>query len=192
MKNELVKSCDAAKLKRITDEEWKYIPNTQNKYMVSNYGRIKSFCNNAEGKILKLSITKGFKTACVKYGEIRKTVLIHRLTAELFVDKEPDQDMVIHIDWNKSNNYYKNLQWVNRENGYSRILTRLHQINRTNPRKRKVTNSKLCPEDIEVLKTMLSKGIKQKVIAELFCISEMQVSRIKKGDNWGHIKIGTN
>lgn len=180
------------RLRHIVDEEWNYIPDTSEKYMVSNYGRVKSFCNSTEGKILKPSFTKGFKTVCLRIGDKRKTVLVHKLTADLFVNKNESDDMVIHIDWNKGNNYYKNLQWVNRKDGYDRILKRLHHINRTTTRKRRVTNSKLEPKDVEVLKSMLAKGIKQKVIAKLFCISEMQVSRIKKGENWGNIKHTDN
>ena len=71
-------------------------------------------------------------------------------------------------------------------------MSRLHQRNREIPRKRKVTNSKLGKQDIVLLKSMLERGVKQKVIAQLFCISEMQVTRIKKGENWGQIKAGVS
>ncbi len=179
---------EGRKLHALQDEKWKVIPGTEEKYMVSNYGRVKSYSANSEGKILKLSATKGFKTVCIRINGKRKTVLVHKLTAEAFVPKNDGDNMIVHLDWNKGNNYYKNLQWTNRENGYKRILGRLHEQNRRNPRKRKVTNSKLGKADIEVLKSMLKRGVKQKVIAQLFCISEMQVSRIKKGENWGSIK----
>ena len=44
-------------------------------------------------------------------------------------------------------------------------------------------------EDVKVIKTMLSKGIKQKIIARMFCISEMQITRIKQGVNWQEVEI---
>jgi hypothetical protein len=188
MKNLTAIHSDERKLRQITDENWKFIPGTEDLYMISNYGRVKSFCGNSEGKLLKQSETKGFKTVCIRVNGKRKTVLVHKLTAESFLDKSSDHDMVVHLDWNKGNNNYKNLKWVNRNDGYERILNRLHERNRNNPRKRKVTNSKLAIKDIEVLKSMLERGVKQKVIAQLFCISEMQVSRIKKGENWGQVK----
>jgi hypothetical protein len=188
MKNLPESHLDMRKLRHITDEKWKFIPGTKNLYMISNYGRVKSFCGNPEGKLLKQSETKGFKTVCIRVDGKRKTVLVHKLTAESFLEKSTDHDMVVHLDWNKGNNNYKNLKWVNRNEGYERILTRLHERNRNNPRKRKVTNSKLEIKDIEVLKSMLERGVKQKVIAQLFCISEMQVSRIKRGENWGQVK----
>jgi hypothetical protein len=188
MKNLTVLRPEERKLRQITDEKWKFVPGTEDLYMISNYGRVKSFCGNSKGKLLKQSDTKGFKTVCIRVNGKRKTVLVHKLTAESFVQKASDHDMVVHLDWNKGNNYFKNLKWVNRDEGYARILTRLHERNRNNPRKRKVTNSKLAIKDIEVLKSMLERGVKQKVIAQLFCISEMQVSRIKRGENWGQVK----
>jgi len=192
MRKIAVRHPDGRNLRRIQDENWKFIPGTVEKYMISDYGRVKSFSTNPEGKILKQSSTKGFKSVCVRINGKRKTVLVHKLTAMAFVPKGPHDDMVVHLDWNKGNNYYRNLQWVNRKNGYDRILSRLHQRNREIPRKRKVTNSKLGKQDIELLKSMLERGVKQKVIAQLFCISEMQVTRIKKGENWGQIKAGVS
>ena len=192
MRKIAVRNPEGRKLRRIQDENWKCIPGTEKKYMISDYGRVKSFSTSAEGKILKQSSTKGFKTVCIRIHGKRKTVLVHKLTAMAFVPRGQEDDMVVHLDWNKGNNYYKNLQWVNREQGYDRILKRLHKSNRENPRKRKVTNSKLSQADIELLKSMLARGVKQKVIAQLFCISEMQVTRIKRGENWGQIKAGIN
>lgn len=188
MRKLIVQQIGERSLRSIDDETWKTIPDTDNKYAVSNYGRVKSFCNSTQGKILKSSNTKGFKTVCIRVQGKRKTVLVHKLTAEAFVEKNENSEMIIHLDWNKGNNYYKNLAWVARSDGYKRILTKLHQGNRENPRKRKVTNSKLEIKDIEILKSMLLRGVKQKVIAKLFCISEMQVTRIKKGENWASIE----
>jgi DNA invertase Pin-like site-specific DNA recombinase len=53
---------------------------------------------------------------------------------------------------------------------------------------KQVTSSKLKAEDVALLKSMLDRGIKQKVIAKLFCISEMQVTRIKRNENWAEIQ----
>ena len=55
--------------------------------------------------------------------------------------------------------------------------------------KHRVLNSKLKESDVRQLKLMLAKGITQSIIAKMFRISEMQVTRIKRGENWGHITI---
>jgi DNA invertase Pin-like site-specific DNA recombinase len=48
-------------------------------------------------------------------------------------------------------------------------------------------NTKLKPEDVRQMKQMLKRGVKQNVIAKLFAISEMQVTRIKRNENWAAI-----
>jgi DNA invertase Pin-like site-specific DNA recombinase len=70
-------------------------------------------------------------------------------------------------------------------------MPRLQEINKIK-NKGIVRNSKLKPEDVKVLKGMLEKGVKQNVIAKLFSISEMQVTRIKRGENWGKIKTAAS
>ncbi|MFO7827891.1 MAG: NUMOD4 domain-containing protein [Bacteroidales bacterium] len=180
-------------LRKISDEVWKEIPFADKKYEVSNYGRVKSYCyNKDEGRILRPGITKGFHTVTFKTNGKKKTFLVHKLVAILFVPKESeDQTIAIHLDWNKRNNYFKNLQWVTRDKAYERIMPRLQEINKIK-NKGLIRNSKLKADDVKVLKNMLEKGVKQNVIAKLFSISEMQVTRIKRGENWAHIKASSN
>lgn len=181
------------KLRKLDNEVWKLIPFADKKYEVSNYGRVKSYCyDKLNGKILKPGLTKGFHTVTFKTNDKKKTFLVHKLVAIVFIKKDNDeQTIAIHIDWNKRNNYYKNLKWVTKADAYARIMPRLQEINKIK-NKGIIRNSKLKPEDVKVLKTMLEKGIKQNVIAKLFSISEMQVTRIKRGENWSKIKVATS
>ncbi|MFP4024143.1 MAG: NUMOD4 domain-containing protein [Thiohalospira sp.] len=180
-------------LRKIEDEVWKEIPFADKKYEVSNYGRVKSYCyNKNDGKILKPGLTKGFHTVTFKTNGKKKTFLVHKLVAIVFVPKDDEnQTIAIHLDWNKRNNYYKNLKWVTKDEAYKRIMPRLQEINKIK-NKGLIRNSKLKAEDVKVLKNMLEKGVKQNVIAKLFSISEMQVTRIKRGENWAHIKASSD
>lgn len=180
-------------LRKIEDEVWKEIPFADKKYEVSNYGRVKSYCyNKNDGKILKPGLTKGFHTVTFKTNGKKKTFLVHKLVAIVFVPKENEnQTIAIHLDWNKRNNYYKNLKWVTKDEAYKRIMPRLQEINKIK-NKGLIRNSKLKAEDVKVLKNMIEKGVRQNVIAKLFSISEMQVTRIKRGENWAHIKASSD
>src|SRR6056297_656087 len=180
-------------LRKIEDEVWEIITFADKKYEVSNYGRVKSYCyNKNEGRILKPGLTKGFHTVTFKTNGKKKTFLVHKLVAIFFVPKDNDnQSIAIHLDWNKRNNYYKNLKWVTKDEAYKRIMPRLQEINKIKNRGL-IRNSKLKAEDVKVLKSMLEKGIKQNVIAKLFSISEMQVTRIKREENWAHIKASSD
>ncbi len=177
------------RLKKIEDEEWKIIPYADKHYEVSNYGRIKSFCyDKVYGRIVKPGVIKGFLNVSFLSEGKKRSFLVHKITAELFVEKtNPGQDTVIHLDWNKSNNYHSNLEWVTKEEAYKRMFNRIHE-KRRNSKEKIITYSKLNTEDVLRIKSMLQRGITQNVIAKLFCVSEMQITRIKRGENWAHVK----
>ncbi|MBT3207816.1 MAG: hypothetical protein HN704_03860 [Bacteroidetes bacterium] len=174
------------------NEEWKYLDFTKDKYQVSNYGRIKSFCHSPkEGKIVKVSNIKGFNAYSFMVGKKKKQFYVHKLVADAFVKKEDTtQAKVIHLDWNKLNNHYKNLQWVTTKESYKRIQDKLKSnVEKTG---KSSTAAKLVSDDVILLKYMLEKGIKQNVLAKLFAISEMQVTRIKRKENWANIQVPDN
>jgi hypothetical protein len=176
------------KLRKIDDEVWVEIPYTNNRYEISNYGRLKSYCYDpVKGRLIKPGKIRGFNTATLKIDGKLTQVFIHKLVAEFFVYRELiDQTVVIHLDWNKQNNYFINLKWVTRDESYKRMHERLKE--RRQKLGKQVTSSKLKTEDVALLKSMLDRGIKQKVIAKLFCISEMQVTRIKRNENWAEVQ----
>lgn len=179
---------DTRRLRKIDDEVWKPIDFADNKYEISNYGRIKSFYGSEEGKVLKCGNVRGYSTIGLKVKGVKRQYCVHKLIAEYFIPKKSeDEVVVIHKDWNKQNNYYKNLQWVSAKDSYKRMHKKLKEDQKREGRT--VTNSKLKAEDIIALKRMLKNGIKQNVIAKLFAISEMQVTRIKRNENWAHIKL---
>jgi DNA-directed RNA polymerase specialized sigma subunit len=176
------------KLRKLEDEEWRDIPFTDKRYQVSNYGRVKSFCyDQVNGRIVKPGNIKGFYNVSLRVKGKKRSYLVHKLTAELFIPKENDlQDVVIHLDWNKTNNHVDNLQWVTKEESYRRMHKVLQEARKKAGKI--VTSSKLTPEDVKVLKGLLQKGVKQNLIAKLFAISEMQVSRIARNENWAEVE----
>lgn len=97
-----------------------------NKYQVSNHGRIKSLskfhCTNknyssigymTKEKILKqCSNGKGYLQVSIYNNEGQlKTLKVHRLVAEAFIDNSNNLPQVNHIDGDKSNNKVTNLEW---------------------------------------------------------------------------------
>ncbi|TRX66106.1 NUMOD4 domain-containing protein [Carboxylicivirga sp. M1479] len=176
------------KLRKIDNEQWKELTFTDKKYEISNYGRIKSYCyDKVNGKIVKLGNIKGFFNVSLRVQGQKKSFLVHKLTAEYFIDKTAeDQDVVIHLDWNKQNNFVDNLQWVTKADSYKRMHKVLQEARKKAGKV--VTSSKLSKNDVAVIKGMLEKGVKQNLIAKLFCVSEMQVSRIARKENWAEIE----
>jgi len=167
------------KKNEFTDEVWKDVPYTEGKYQVSNYGQIRSFARNPEGTIIQLSEIQGFYVANLPYKGKRKSQYVHKIVAEVFLPKtNKNQTVVNHKDWEKKNNQVDNLEWVSREDSYKRLGKRISYLRGL--KKSKTPGLKLNPNDVKQIKKMIDKGVKEDVIAKLFCITEAQVSRIKK------------
>jgi len=87
------------------EEIWKDILGYEGLYQISNLGRVKS-----KRKVLKPIKGEYLKVGLSKNG-IQKTLTIHRLVAQAFVDNPNKLNFVNHIDENKNNNVFTNLEW---------------------------------------------------------------------------------
>lgn len=90
----------------MNDEIWLPVKGREIYYEVSSLGNIRkisgeviSQCKNDQGYSL------------VRLSNPRAMVRVHRLVAIAFVDNENSHTVINHIDNNRSNNYYKNLEW---------------------------------------------------------------------------------
>ena len=179
------------KLRKIEDEDWREVPNSNNYYMVSSYGRVKSYAiNKKDGKLLKCFEIKGFKLVQLNIDKHNRKFYVHKIVAEIWIPKPTDKHIfVTHLDRNLKNNHVSNLEWHTKESLVEKHREFVKQLSNGSQFKRPMRNSKLKESDIKLLKSMLQRGVVQSVIAKMFCISEMQVTRIKRGENWGHVKI---
>jgi len=178
------------KLRKLEDELWMDIPNYDKRYQISNYGRVKSFSiNKKEGRILKCSEINGFLQVGLAGKNKQDRFYVHKLVGKVWLLKPSDKHIyVTHLDENLLNNHVSNLEWHTKES----LLEKHRELTSdkyNNPENKKVRgSSKLHVSDVMLLKSMLERGVVQSKIAKMFCISEMQVTRIKRGENWGGVK----
>ena len=179
-----MKNLKAKKLKLASNEKVVVLPARKtpkgNKYAITNYGRVISFTTiPIEGIVLKQGKIRKYLGATVA----GKTYLVHRLVALQFVKKQrADQRYVIHLDFNNSNNYFKNLKWTNRDE------MEAHQHKNPNPEKR--GNQKLTADLVRKIKQKIRDGkTTLKMIGKKFGVTDMQIHRIKTGENWGYVKV---
>lgn len=98
-------------------EIWKPIKGYEEKYMVSNLGRVKSLKDskgNYREKILKPGNNKqGYLFVELSVNNKKKKFYVHRLVAETFILNPYGLPEVNHIDENTLNNSVQNLEWCN-------------------------------------------------------------------------------
>lgn len=82
------------------------------KYRVSNYGRVKSFCKVKE-KILKPSLSRaGYLVCDLQIKDKQKPFGVHRLVAKAFIPNPENKPQVNHLDGCRWNSCLSNLEWV--------------------------------------------------------------------------------
>lgn len=166
-------------------EEWRPIKDYPN-YEISNYGQIRSWSRGrSKPLIVKLGHDKnGYLQYPMKTFEgKRKFRRVHQLVLETFVEEKPFQKAeVCHNDGNPQNNIVTNLRWDTRSNNHKDSLAH----GTTKPRKREKSNlAKLTQEQVdEIIKLALAKTYTQKVIGEMFNITQGHVSALLNGKRW--------
>lgn len=171
------------------------------RYAVSNRGRLISFTENFnDGTLLKGAYCDGYKTfrfrKTIDGKVIRKTFFVYKLVAELFIPKtSDDQQFVLHLDYVRDNDVIANLKWATLEEKKEHHRKSPHVINsmkkllehNLKSDGRKLTITKVM--HLKILLKQPNNKTRIKMLAKQFGISEMQVHRIKTGENWGYIKV---
>jgi hypothetical protein len=182
------------------NEEWKEVKFEEGalkkRYAISNYGRIISFIGEIEdGDYIRGGKLRGYPTLPLRPFGKSKTFYVHKLVAEQFLTKaSDDQSFVIHKDYNKSNNYIDNLQWANKKEMFEHQQKNPLVLEAREKQKGRKTQQghKLTATQVMRLKKKImdpNRKTRLKLIAKQFGISEMQLYRIKSGENWAHIEV---
>jgi len=158
-------------------------------YEVSNYGRLKSFQMDVErGAIIKGSVIQGYRSLNIRLsGEKSANRYVHKLVAEHFVKRESqEQEFVIHLDYDKQNNYFQNLKWASKDELTLHNRDNPAVVNRVMPRYTK--NYKLTETKVLMIRKLLKNDNNRlKMIAKQFGITHTQLNRIRSGENWKRV-----
>ncbi len=180
------------KIRNLWNEKWKTVTlddkiSESEKFKISTYGRIIN-CKLESESIVKESFINGYQNLPLKQKVNGKLTsrYVHKLVAEHFLKKN-DGVCVIHLDYNKRNNYVGNLKWATKREKEIHQFSNPEYKNQAN---RKPTNAKLTETRVKLIKRKINdtnRRTRMKMIAKQFGISEMQLYRIKTGENWGYV-----
>lgn len=185
-------------IKKLPGEVWKPLifsgsRELRNAYAVSSMGRIASYKEDvlSDGKLLKGSLTTGYRTLNLHRPGHKGTLYIHRELARLFLKRPSSRyKFVIHKNHNKLDNSVRNLAWAtleemieHQQKSPAKMAYKKRQANRD-------TGLKLTATQVRRIKEMLANKNRRLTIKQLasrYDVSEMTMYRIKSGENWGRV-----
>lgn len=151
-----------------TKEEWKTVPEFPN-YKVSNFGRI----SNGKQILKQEPNNSGYLKVNFWKNKKPHSKTVHRQVALLFVDNPNGYSEVNHIDGNKLNNKYDNLEWCTRSANNKHALQNGLRLN-PNPKL-------LTPIQEKELKFQYKNGSTQKELANFYNVHPDSLKKYLKG-----------
>lgn len=157
-------------------EVWKDIKKYECYYQVSNKGRIKSLARyvyNKDGTVQRFRMetiktpiksTDGYLMVKLCVNGINKTIGIHRLVAEAFIENPNNYPEVNHIDTNRKNNNVNNLEWCAHQSNVAHSAKLGHYKNKckeSNPNYNNHILHEIYSKNKELAKEKLSRPEKQ-------------------------------
>lgn len=184
----------------LKDEEWKPLKikgqkTGANRYAFSSLGRAASFQQDVlkDGKLLRGSVTAGYRTLNLHLNGGNNTFYFHREIARLFLPgKSRNQKFVIHLNHDRADNRLSNLAWANQkavidhqQNSPGKLAYKLIQ-------RAPAKGSRLNTTQVKAIKKILlnpRRRITNVQLAEKYQVSVMTIYRIKSNENWKHVVI---
>ena len=165
-------------------EIWKDVPGYDGDYQASNHGNVKSF-KYKEPKLLSLPQgPNGYRRICLSHKNATKCLLVHRIILLTFIGAPANSRFQgSHLDGSRTNNRLENLTWESSKDNVSR--KREHGtagIGEKNPK------AKLTDKKIIAIRFLLSIGLKEMALAEMFRISNASIYYIKSNKTWKHVR----
>ena len=161
-------------------EIWKNIEERPS-YSVSSYGNIKS---NITSLLLKPSIDRyGYQKLKLHHGPVLYRT-VHRLVAIAFIPNPLNKPQVNHIDSNRINNNYLNLEWATAMEN----IHHYHKLNRNaDVNGSKNPMSKLTTDDVWNIRYWINPSISNAELGKVFGVDPETIRQIRIGGTWRNI-----
>lgn len=159
-------------------EQWKDVEGYEGMYQVSNLGRVKSLSRKRaigsnwriiEERILKPQNAKdGYKQVNLCRDGRQKSVTVHRLVAETFIDNPDNKKTINHISGIKEDNRLINLEWMSQTENNRHAIAMGLNVPEDRPRKPIICNEtgvhynslKQATEELKIPSSCISRVLK--------------------------------
>lgn len=181
----------------MTNEIWMPVYGHEESYMVSDLGSVKSldryvkYCTGkivfSKGKTLSPGLAStGYLTVSLKTNERQISYCVQILVLEAFVCPRPEGMMGLHSDAIRTNNKLDNLRWgTSSDNAQDQIKNNTFNFSKGE----KHQLAKLSNKTVLEIKKLISIGERSCDIARKMNLPQRQISKIKTGTRWSHLKL---
>lgn len=176
-------------------EIWNPVKNYNGFYEVSNLGNVRSLDRKAftksgvlkrtKGKILSKTIKKnGYLTVMLCLNGKQKRFHIHRLVCQAFNKNETNYPMVNHIDGDKKNNHYNNLEWCDSSHNMKHAVN-IGLINLGEKSKKSKLNTHIVLAIRRLYK--INPKFNKLAVAKKIGVSDTTIHKIINRKKWKHL-----
>jgi DNA-binding transcriptional regulator YiaG len=180
-------------------ETWRAIPGYEGFYEASDRGRIRSLTRivagrckcrmQRRGQSLRLIRDKRYGYLVVllsKHGAVRQ-FFVHRLVLLAFVGPAPEGMRCCHGNGKRDDNRLSNLRYDTAKANTADAIR-----HGTLARGERAGNAKLTADDVHAIRSAYAMGEYQRPLARRFGVTQITVSRIVRGETWGHLPLITS
>ena len=161
------------------NEIWKDIYGYKGIYRISNFGRVRTFYNRVN--LLKPNFNKKYAYVTLVKNKRKSTFHIHRLVAKAFCNKYRKGKEVNHIDNNRFNNCFKNLEWLTPKQNKERHL-------KFTLKGEDMFQSKLTEKEVLKIRKEYSKQkTSHRKLAKKYDVSKNTIASLLNGTTWKHV-----
>lgn len=154
-------------------------------YQVSDHGRIRRFYKGKVNYLKGGFDTNGYHYVKLSFKGTQQNKSVHRLVAKTFIRNPKQKPQVNHKDGDKTNNYFKNLEWATAEEQMNHSYNVLGNKAANGERKKK--SSKLTENDVREIRRRAGK-ISNIELSKIYNISQSYVSDVIRRVTWKHVK----
>jgi len=172
--------CGALLSTKMEEEIWRPIKGFED-YFISNYGNLYSIKGKNKSIRSKSSrILNGYKSTSLFLNGKGFAKRINRLVAIAFIPNPENKPEVNHIDCNKINNYYKNLEWCTHiEHELHSVLNKLHPSGENHPLHR-LTNLQVN----KIRKLYAEGNLSHRDLAKKFNVRHTTIGEITRNETY--------
>lgn len=157
----------------------KYVAGYDGRYQVSDCGVV---YRNDGIEVGQWMNDQGYML--VRFSNPRKTMRVHRLVAEAFLENDLRLPFVNHIDCVRHNNNVKNLEWCTQWQNIKHSDS-LGRMKKDYWKGKRSPNAKISEEAVnEIRREYSAGGVSWQFLGKKFCISKRTVGRIVKNESY--------